>query len=105
DDERQAVARSRRECLRRVPRGGGVVLEPELILRVERVEQSLVQPFVHQGTRHLVIYVAFHLLAQREHVLGAYALGGSGEQVVAEQSRGRLRHRRVGARREQQAQP
>ena len=105
DDERQAVARSGRERLRRVPRGGGIVLEPELILRVERVEQSLVQPLVHQGTRHLVFYVALHLIAQREHVLCADALGGSGEQMVAEQSRGRLRHRCVGARREQQAQP
>ena len=105
DDQGKAVAGSCFECLRRVSGDRSVVLEPELVLAVQRLDQPHVQALAQQGAGHLGFQVALHLIAKREHVLCADALGGSREQVVAEQLRGRLRHRRVGARGEQHAQP
>ena len=88
--DRQLPERAR-ERLRRIARHGRVVLELEQPGRGEGVDEPLPRASRAQERGDVDAEVVPHLGAQREHVVGADALGGRLEQPIVEQARGRGR--------------
>jgi hypothetical protein len=75
DDEREAVARACCKRLRGIPRHRRIVFELEQAWARKRVDESLPRAAGAQERRDVGAQVLPHRRAQREHVIGADALG------------------------------
>ena len=87
DDQRQAVAGARVERLRRRLGARGVVLELELRLLVKRLDQAHLRALEAQLVGDVDGEVAFHRVADGEHVVGADRLARRAERPRGEQRR------------------